>query len=72
MLKPLCVKRLIFKRVRTLTKDCTFSANSKLYKQIDGCTNVWSNICSNGQYRSCVNLRKMLYPLILQYFTNAM
>ena len=41
MLKPLCEKRLLFKHMlERLTKDCTFSANGKLYKQIDGCTMV--------------------------------
>ena len=35
-LEPLC-KRKIFKKLLTkLTKECTFSANGNVYKQIDG------------------------------------
>ena len=38
MIEPFCKKKLIFKNLLIwLTKDCLFSANSSLYKQIDGC-----------------------------------
>ena len=37
-LKPFCKKRLIFKRLlERLTKECVFSVNGRLIKQIDGC-----------------------------------
>ena len=38
-LKPFCKKRLIFKRLLgRLAKDCIFSVNGRLIKQIDGCS----------------------------------
>ena len=37
-LKPFCAKRLHFKRLlERLTKECVFSVNGRLIKQIDGC-----------------------------------
>ena len=37
-LKPFCKKRLTFKRLlERLTKECVFSVNDRLIKQIDGC-----------------------------------
>ena len=38
-LKPFCKKRLTFKRLlERLAKECVFSANERLIKQIDGCS----------------------------------
>ena len=38
VIQPFCEKKLIFKRLlERLTKDCVFSVNNILYKQIDGC-----------------------------------
>ena len=38
VIEQMC-KKLIFKKLlRKLTKECTFSVNSRLIKQIDGCT----------------------------------
>ena len=35
---PFCKKRLTFKRLlQRLTKECVFSFNNELFKQIDGC-----------------------------------
>ena len=37
-IEPFCHKRLIFKNFLIwLTKDCLFSANNKLFKQVEGC-----------------------------------
>ena len=67
-IKPLC-KKLIFKRfLKRLTSGCTFSANGKLIRQLDGCpiggnfSQIMASICMT----KC--LKDVIKPLDPIYF----